>query len=275
MNDYYRKYVRKLTPKDNRILARGKYGYGDSIWLYNIACNTAKTLGEKITVEVHWSWDRNHLHYCDDTENIIDQTDYLFQFYQQKDLIDIQHVYCSSKKNSEILKKGGLLKYGADPIELRFSNWWKFDDRLKLPTIKNKVVVWNPFLNASNGKEGKNILSLAEWKEIYYNLQFNGYDVVEVDYRMPIRELMYHINTASSAIGHAGICYHIANNWRVPCLVVSSRSMVDLHCPCVMRVSDKKVIYNLTLHYSEYGEELLKQHCQDKFEEHENWIENL
>jgi hypothetical protein len=95
-----REIVREITPTNNRIPIQGKYGIGDACWALNIAHNTAQVLSEKITIDYHWSWDRNYLYSYDDIENIIDQVDYLKNFYHQSETVDDS---APRKFNSEII----------------------------------------------------------------------------------------------------------------------------------------------------------------------------
>lgn len=269
--DNYRKDIQNSTPK-NKIIAVGKYAYGDAIWMYNILHNTAKTLKRNVELEVHWYWDRSYYHSVDDQENIIDQTDYILKFYEKAD-VTVTHVYNSEVKKQNILTKGSKLIYGADPLDVPRSNWWCFDQRLKLPPIPKKVVVWDSYSNADASY--KEILQKEDWDCIKNNLRNCGYTVIEVCYRTPISELMYHINTASSCIGYSGLCYQIANNWGVPCLVVSDRNLVNLYSPCVLKMSEKSIIHSLTRNYDTYGESMLTEYCDDKFSKLQKWIEMI
>lgn len=268
----YRNEIRRRTP-DNKIVALGKYAYGDAIWMYNIACNTAKTLGETVDLEVHWNWDRDFYHSFDDHENIIDQVDYLYQFYHLKDSVRVNHIYNTRLKKEDILRRGSKLRYGADPLDVDKSNWWVFNPELKLKPHVKKVVVWNSYGNAEPSP--KEILTRKEWTSLIDNLKSCGYTVVEVCYRTPIRELMYHINTASSCIGYSGLCYQIANNWCVPCMVITDRSMVNLYSPCVLKVHDKNVIDMVTRNYDTYGEEMLTEVNEKNRNKIKDWIDLL
>lgn len=270
------KSIREATPSNNSILGVGKYGYGDAIWLYNIAYHTSKVLDEVIKLKVHWWWGYDHLHSFDDIENIIDQNNYMLNFYHEKDRVEVEHITHTKKRRSAILRQSGMLRYGPDPLDIPRANWWKFNPDLYLRKIPHKVVVWRSSTNANKSKfKGKDIFSHEEWDTIYENLSLNRYHVVEVSYRTPIRELFYHINTASSCIGHGGVAYHIANNFQVPCLVVSDRKIVDTHCPNVVRLSDKALINKITLNYSTFGEHMLIDECNDNIINTNNWLNSL
>lgn len=271
----FRKLVRKKTPKNNTIVVKGKYGVGDSCWALNIAHNTSKVLSQTITLDCHWNWDRTHKHSIDDTENIIDQFDYIHTFYRNKENVVINHIVNSSKSN--MLDSGGRLLYGPDPIykDTRTCNWWKFDPRLRLSKTEKKVVIWRSTFNTDKlpNKE-KEILSNDDWKKVIYNLKKSGYSVVELCYRTPIRESMYHINTCSSAIGYAGMWYYFANNWQKPTIIVSNRTLTKTHSPCCMEVGDKDIVYSITNNYSDC-EELLVNYCQSRYNIVNEWISKL
>ena len=146
----YKKYLREYTPEDNVIKVYGKYGIGDACWAMNIAHNTAHTLGEKIAIEWHWPWDRSYRASDVDTENIIDQVDYIKKFYLHHNNIKIKHIFNSSVTREEILDSKSRLKFGPDPLlkpEMSISNYYKFDPSLFSPVDNKKVVVWNSIDN--------------------------------------------------------------------------------------------------------------------------------
>lgn len=270
-----RETVRKVTPTNNRIPMQGKYGIGDACWALNIAHNTAKVLSEKITIDYHWKWDRNYLYSYDDVENIIEQVDYLKNFYDRPDSVEIVHHLNSSKK--DILDSSSRLLHGPDPAfrKTRQSNWWKFNPDLKLPAVDKKVVIWRSKFNSDRLPDRrKERINDADWDLIIQRLKNNGFVVVEISYRTPVREAMYHINTCSSTIGYAGMWYYFANNWQKPCMIVSDRPITRVHSPSCMEISDKKLLLSICDNYNDC-EEMIDLYCLDRYNIVNQWITNL
>ena len=270
--DSFRINVRNKV-NDNRLSFFGKYGIGDACWALNIAHNTAKTLSEKITVDYYWTWDRSFLYSYDDNENIIDQVDYIKNFYYQSELVELVHHYNTNKKRESLIDKGGRLLFGPDPIfrKTRQSNWWKFNPELKLNKVKGKVVVWRSKFNSDNlPDKRKEVINDVQWDYIIELLKRSGCSVVELSYRTPVREAMYHINTCASCIGYAGMWYYFANNWQKPCIIISNRPVTKIHNPSCLEIGDLNVLLSMCTNYSEC-EDIIDLHCKERY----NMVNNL
>ena len=270
-----RKNVRRSTPANNTIEITGKYGIGDACWALNVAHNTAKILSVPIELSVHWNWDRNYYYSYDDVENIIDQMDYIKNFYDNPQSVNVVHNINSNK--ADLHDINGRMLNGPDPAyrSLRQSNWWKFNQALKLPTIENKVVIWRSSFNFGPLPDSsKEMVNNEDWNHMISKLQSNGYTVVELSYRTPIREAMYHINTCSSTIGYAGMWYYFANNWQKPCLIVSKRSITRVHMPACLEIADRKMILSICDNYDQC-EEMIDLYCAQRYNYVNKWISNL
>ena len=105
----------------------------------------------------------------------------------------------------------------------------------KLTRKRKKVTFWRPtFIHkiigetsdiswpVSHKKYRGWLYRYSEWNQILKNLKEN-YDVVEIEYRTPIREVYYHLSTSEFAVGYAGICQNFSCMLSTPTILISSK----------------------------------------------------
>ncbi len=71
-----------------------------------------------------------------------------------------------------------------------------------------------------------------QWEEVIHMIrEVHGYRVIEIDYRTPIREVLYHIKTCRATISYEGMWHYVAKNCRKPMIVLSDDPITNTHTP--------------------------------------------
>lgn len=224
-------------------------GVGDFMMGLNIAYRRHHRGGMPVTINFHWYHDRDHYHHCEDPETILERFDYIHNFYLNKGSIKIDHTFNSTyylPERWEFKKDGVPLDF--TPRYEKSVNHWSFDQRSYLPTDKNKVVIWRPMMNAEEPRLWKRRVTNEEWQLIIDNLVDLGYNVVELEYKTPVSEVVYHINTCAFTVSYDGMWHYVAKNFWKPMIVFSNDAITGYNTKHALRISSKKtLLYSLNL----------------------------
>lgn len=235
-----REYIHKdflSTNKRREVWFKGTPGVGDFMYALNIAYLRSYITGKQIKLRFFWFHKEDFLFHFEDPETIIERLHYIEKFYRKKGTdVVIEHEFES--KNYKIwhdrfyhydrkMKK-------TDPRLYDYKhNDWVFNDAiLNSPTMEDKIVLWRPTFNAQPPRHFKNPFTNFEWAEIIDMIrEFHGYRVVELDYRTPISEVLYHIRTCKMTISYEGMWHYIAKNCRKPMVVICDDPITRVHTP--------------------------------------------
>jgi hypothetical protein len=242
---------------------RGTPGVGDFMWALNCAHHYAYFYNKKVTLEFQWEHSEDYLHHFEDPETIIERLEYLHNFYHRKDDVEVDYVFNAygryrdwkyfddvqpdnRKENSGRSRvivnrrhknrfwfESGV--YNDKPGHTIPKNDWTF--RIKPNTKNRKVVIWRPTFNAEVPRTWKNFLTFEQWESIISSLRSAGLQVVELTYRTPVREAMYHISNCRLVLCYDGMWHYIAKNLQVPMVVVSTEGITKYHTPHAYRIS--------------------------------------
>ena len=102
---------------------------------------------------------------------------------------------------------------------------------LRVVTIPKKIVLWRQTFNAAAPRSFKRAFDNDGWNYIVKSLQDQGYNVVEIDYRTPIREVMYHISNCEATVGYEGMWHMVAKNFWKPMIIFTKDNISRLHTP--------------------------------------------
>ena len=222
---------------------KGTPGMGDAMFGLNTAHNTARRLKKPVQLTYHWYYDSKNKYHCEDPESLIERIHYIHNFYHSSENVRIAHKFDS--KDGYIYNERYI---GTDePRKNAAANSWIFREDCKLPVVKNKFVFWRPTYNAEVPRNWKLLLDHNGWDKVVNNLVINGYDPVEICYRTPICEAMYHINTAEFVVCYDGMWHYIAKNFWKPMLVLSNHSVTKIHTPHCLSFDGRSL-----LHYSQH-----------------------
>lgn len=246
---------------------RGTPGVGDFMWALNCAHNYAFYYDKVVTLEFQWEHDEDYLHHFEEEETIIERLHYIHNFYYRKDDVKVTHVFNAKGRYRDrpyfedmVMQPDGRLRqrpnfkpkkrfwfesgtYKDDPGGSIPPNFWtfRFDmNEVRSKWINNKVVVWTPLENAEIPKTWKNFLTYDEWRGIIQVLRRSGLNVVELTYRTPIREAMYHISTCRMVFCYDGMWHYIAKNLQTPMVVVSTEGITSYHTEHAVKLSPRK-----------------------------------
>ena len=217
---------------------KGTIGMGDMLFGLN-AVHMLTHLARKerdiefTTMNVHWVHGPDHLHHFEDPETIIERTDYLHSFYHDHTAVRINHVFNSDDNELSRLRHRGLQrKSGARDVLDGVPSWIFRKDVWKDSSDSNKITFWRPYaLNAEIPKGWKRTFSPADWERMLSILRDQGYELVELSYRTPVREAMYHINTSRFCIFYDGMWQYIARNLCKPVIALGDNGIIHVHNP--------------------------------------------
>lgn len=249
---------------------RGTPGVGDFMWALNCAHNHAYEIGQKVTLELHWEHEEDHLHHFEDPETIIERLEYLHNFYHRKDDVTVQHVfnektrYSDWRYNDDVTKDdNGSLRVMAIPrSKSRFwfqsgryndrsgseppNNEWIFRKDAFRKVNNRKIVIWRPLFNAEVPRTWKRLLTNDQWDVIINQLVAAGLHITELSYRTPVSEALYHISTCRLVICYDGMWHYIARNLYRPMIVISTEGITKYHTPqCIRTPHDENAPDNI------------------------------
>lgn len=237
---------------------RGTPGVGDFMWALNSCHLHAQKNDLIINLEFHWPHGPDHLHHFEEEETIIERLEYIHNLYMDKDRVRVTHLfdqregtrYFYNDQDQKNLKEknrfwfedghvhdGPKTSGGKAP-----DNDWLFRNDISgvnAPIYYNrmKVVIWRPLHNAEIPRLWKRLLTNDDWDVIIGLLRQAGLHVVELTYRTPVREAMFHINTSRMVLCYDGMWHYMAKNACIPMIVSSDEGITKYHTPNAIRAS--------------------------------------
>lgn len=276
---------------------RGTPGVGDFMWALNCAHNYAHYNNIKVNLEFHWEHEEDYLHHFEDPETIIERLEYIHNFYHRKDDVKVTHVFAQKTRYSDwkysddvVPTEDGRVRIAAINRGAKARFWfqsgvytdkvgglipnanWIFRKDAFREVDNRKVVVWTPTFNAEIPRTWKRMLTEEQWDDIIRSLVGAGLHVVELTYRTPVREAMYHIATCRQIVCYDGMWHYIARNFCKPMVVVSPEGVTKYHTPQCIRtcIEDTTNIFYWMNNIS-----LMLGHSKKKAVEFENKMRKL
>ena len=250
-----------------KVTWRGTPGVGDFMWALNCVHLHAHTQKIKVNLEMHWERGPDHLHHFEDPETIIERMDYIHSLYAKKDDVEVSHVFYSGdrytdwKYDDDVVVENSIKRImhpkerGEDTSDWKARFWfengrwsdgkgdkspdndWLFRKEAFRDTVRNKVVVWTPLFNAEKPRGWKTKLTKLDWDVIIQKLRRAGLDVVELCYRTPVREVVYHISTCRLVLCYDGMWHYVAKNFAKPLAVISKEGVTKYHTDHAIRIN--------------------------------------
>lgn len=258
---------------------KGNIGVGDVLFGLN-AVHMLTHLARKrfdvpyTTMNFHWVHGKDHLHHYEDPETIIERCDYLHNFYYDKDAVRVKHIFHSKDKDIQTLRHRGFQRRSGPLDTLDGVPSWIFrpDIWINKP-VDNRVVFWRPTWNAEKPWGWKLKFTNEHWEKIIRTLEGKGYEMVELSYRTPVREAMYHIRHCRFCIFYDGMWQYIARNLCKPVIALGDSGIIRVHNPQGVhfyRPDDKK---NDLFAYIDKIPNVL-EHVDGRAKKYENFILN-
>jgi hypothetical protein len=244
-----------------KVTWRGTPGVGDAMWALNCAHNYCHQNKVSVNLEMHWEHDEDYYHHFEDPETIIERMEYIHNFYHDKESVKVTHVFNSQDRYTDwkytddliTTDEGRLRSVAIQKSKSRFwfesgsytdetgapipDSDWIFRKEVFRPSIKNKIVIWRPTFNAELPRTWKNFLTFEEWEDIIEQLRSAGMYIVELTYRTPISEVLYHISTCRMVVCYDGMWHYVARNFARPIVVLSTEGITKYHTPHCLRIS--------------------------------------
>ena len=210
-------------------------GIGDSMYGMNIAYMRAFVNQKPTKLQIHYHFPENHYYHYEDPESVDSRVKYINKFYMWKDIVHIEHVFNSNDFNVYNKKYLGVTRHGKSELY----RYWSFDPTLNTTPKYGKIVLWRPTFNAAQQLNGYKLPMLdSEWQRLIDRLKDFGYDVVELGYRTPISEAVYHIRTCECCISYEGMWHYVAKNFFKPHIVFSDSNISRWHTPAALWIKD-------------------------------------
>lgn len=184
-------------------------------YMHRMSCH----LDEPATYTVVWPEKYKEDFFLDQQEGFDETLDYMLRFMPLRKF-SIKHEYVDDDIYDEFNKRCTRIWHEIPEFSLNVFKGVNARGGLSAEIknfhkrVPNKLVV---FFDASKSWEDRH------WRGIIDYLK-GLYDVTEIEYRTPISEVMYHLQTAEFCFGHNGMWQLHANALRIPmiCLVHSS-----------------------------------------------------
>lgn len=210
---------------------KGGIGYGDFVTGLGYAHNCAVKYDTDIELVIHWPHEKNYYHHPLDPESQLDRCIYIYDLFLKK--VKLRHIF-----NSTPWFRFLNNFHEFNPVHGMFD--------LSLTTKKeNYVLVWDSQKNSSVVGRHKDPLNKKEWNLVKETIQDYNYDVVEVNYRMPIKEVISLMASCSGGIGYNGCIQQIFKLIHKPVITFS------------LRPAYNKLVLPWTTHYENVGEFIL------------------
>lgn len=210
---------------------RSREGLGDFITGLGYAHSATIKYDRPVHINFHWPNPKDHLMSKLDKESINYRFDHVLSLMKPVEQLTISHTYSSVppwrfvNEFEEFNPVHGL--------------WYPKDD---ITSEKNLVVFWSSKHNLDFPGYHKDPL-YDYWDDIVDNIRAEGYRVVEVTYRTPIKETMDLIQRCEFGIGYEGMVHQLFKFVWKPLVCASQRhSLAHLLCPQAHVIKDPKLL---------------------------------
>jgi hypothetical protein len=191
---------------------RANEGIGDFVSGICYAHSSVLKYQKPVRATFHWPNRKDFLFAPDDTESIYDRFECVLNHLKSVDGLTVDHVFESQPKFRYI----NLL----DEFNPMHGLWYT-----KQPTIieSGLVVLWTSRHNTKFVGYQKDPAH-DMWDEIVKRLEMRGYNIVEVTYRTPIKEMIDLIHRCEFGLGYQGLAMHLYKFMWKPLIVISGRA---------------------------------------------------
>ena len=225
------------------LIIKGTPGIGDAMYAMNLAYSRSFVYRIKVNLYFKWYHTRSFNYHMEDPETIIQKINYLEKFYASDFTnVRIHHEFGWSDTKLWVDRHQGFHRKMLKNNSLQFKyNDWHFADWCRKEVIPKKIVLWNQTGNANPPRGYKRPFDREAWNHAIDLLDMQGWDVTEIDYRTPIREAFYHINTCECTVSYEGMWHYIAKNFQKPMIVLTKDIITKHHTPNAMIYKVPKV----------------------------------
>ena len=232
-----------------KIRWRGTWGVGDFMNALNVCHNYSFQNKKQVNLEMHWEHDEDYLHHPKDPETIIQRMEWIHAQYHRQDDVVVTHAF-----NSDLFPKGNMnntpdkdryfFDSGAYENPNAPPNDWIFKPE-SFVDKKKKIVMWTPTYNSQQPRTWKRFLTNDDWYDIIKLLSWEGWILVELTYRTPIKDAFKQISESDFVVCYDGMWHYIVRNFGKPMFIPSWEGITTYNTPqAVTRPNIKVEDYN-------------------------------
>ena len=235
---------------------RGGIGYGDFVTGLGYAHNCALKYETDIDFKIHWNHSKDYKPNPIDPETIIERCQYIYSLFQSEKVKLIQQT--NSFPNFRFINQF----HEFEPVHGMYN--LSFKESL----TENYVVMWNSLTNTTPVKKFKDPLTKKEWKMTKDIIKDFGYNVVEVDYRTPVVEVIDLCKNSVGGVGYDGSIHQIFKLIQKPVILFCERtSLNELLLPWATQYKTFADFFSQDVLFDKSQQDLFKWQLQYK-----NWI---
>lgn len=243
---------------------KGTIGVGDFMMGLNTCHMISHLMNKPVKMNVHWNHDSKYLFHCEDPETIVERMEWIHSRYHRQHDVEVTHVFNSEDKDVFQYRWRGFDRFDRKRgTAIAGINSWAFRPDLFTEIDDNKVVIWKPFKNATPAPSWKKSFTEQDWSLIHgwYLTEKHKYNVVELDYRTPVREAFYHLSNCKFFVCYDGMWHYIARNFLKPGVVVGNNGIIKYHNPqCILY--EKPDEYKSLFKHRDVLEQKLEEQCK-------------
>jgi hypothetical protein len=249
-----------MSPSSFSIFNTGSYF--DIIRGLSCAYYYAKLNEIDLNVEVVWLEqeidDKFYFKGWEENESILEKFEYIHSLrdfmYDRK--INFDHKIVSKSELNKVRREQTKFIHNFIKTKHPLEKWTRQENQIRpeldfkgiIWPLKNihkrergKLVLWRPTFNhdLQINKENsfgwhthshvwikKALFQYEEWNAVISNLQEN-FNVVEIEYRTPIREIVYHLSTCEVAYGYSGLCQNLSVCLNTPTMMLDFKNSTN------------------------------------------------
>lgn len=193
---------------------RGGIGYGDFVTGLAYAHNCAIKYNTDIEFIIHWNHSKDFKPSSADPETIISRCKYVYELFGTDNVTLTQIV--NSKPDFRFINQFHEFNplHGLYNLPLSCSN-------------TNTVVMWTSLSNINPVSKFKDPLNKHHWQIVKEILQDEGYEVKEVSYRTPIKEVVELCSNCVGGVGYDGSIHQIFKIIQKPVILFCERTELN------------------------------------------------
>lgn len=193
---------------------RGGIGYGDFVTGLGYASNCTIKYNVDVDFIIHWDHNETYKPNPNDPETILERCQYVYELFCNKRMSLTQ--ITNSKPNFRFINQF----HEFDPVHGMYN----------LPLEhKNKkyIVMWTSLNNTVPVKKFKDPLSKNDWLMVKDIVKDFGYDVIDIDYRTPIADVIDLCQNSAGGIGYDGSIHQIFKLIQKPIILFCERTELN------------------------------------------------
>ena len=217
-------------------------------YAYQYALASKRDLDVDVLWSSDWVDDSFNFQNWDESESFLEKFNYIdaMMEFPERPKINFNHTLVNDriltkKQKVEFSKKCKTINFHKkgfpkSTVDGRAMQWPLKNNSKR---IKNKVAFWKPtFTHKMMGESedtawvgtqsAKGMYTYHEFEKIKHNFQRLGYNVVELEYRLPVRDIYYHLATSEFSFGYNGFCQNMSVCLGTPTILTTWKKSMNL-----------------------------------------------